>query len=75
MRSFVLLLALLAASLGIQNSAAAEPAVAPVVAQVPAGQAPPSNVTSSRSFFFDYALLVVLFGAAMFAVCRSSNRS
>lgn len=48
----------------------AEPAVfaqqaAPNIAQ---------NVSSGRSYYFEIALVTVMFGAALFAVCRSSFR-
>lgn len=32
------------------------------------------NISSGRSYYFEIALIVVLFGAALFAVCRSSFR-
>ena len=37
------------------------------------GQAVP-NITVERSYTFDIAIVVVVFGAALFAVCRSSQR-
>lgn len=37
--------------------------------------APVSNVTSGRSFTVEIGIVVVMFGAALFAVCRSSNRT
>jgi len=36
---------------------------------------PVSNVTSGRSFTVEIGIVVVMFGAALFAVCRSSNRT
>lgn len=42
-----------------------------------AQQTPPNvaqNISSGRSYYFEIALIVVLFGAALFAVCRSSFR-
>ncbi len=32
------------------------------------------NISSGRSYYFEIALVVVLFGAALYAVCRSSFR-
>jgi len=32
------------------------------------------NVSSGRSYYFEIALVTVMFGAALFAVCRSSFR-
>ena len=44
----------------------------PILAQtVP----PVPNVSSGRSYNVDIGIVVVLFGGALFAVCRSSNRS
>lgn len=37
--------------------------------------APVSNVVSSRSFTVEIGIVVVMFGAALFAICRSSNRT
>jgi len=41
------------------------------------GQAPQSGVVtqSSRSFVLDALIVAALFGGALFAVCRSSNRT
>jgi len=43
----------------------------------PAAEAPQSGVVtqSSRSFVLDGLIVAALFGAALFAVCRSSNRT
>ena len=38
-------------------------------------QAPVSNVVSGRSFTVEIGIVVVMFGGALFAVCRSSNRT
>ena len=36
--------------------------------------APASNVSISRSYWFEIGLVVVFAGGAIWAVCRSSNR-
>ncbi|MGZ0169250.1 MAG: hypothetical protein ACKVHE_06825 [Planctomycetales bacterium] len=41
-----------------------------LLAQTPA---PVSNVVSGRSFTVEIGIVVVMFGGALFAVCRSSN--
>ncbi|MBM83825.1 MAG: hypothetical protein CMJ78_24990 [Planctomycetaceae bacterium] len=47
-----------------------------VLGQAPApAPAPAPGVTASRSYYFDIALVVLLFGAALFAICRSSRRT
>lgn len=38
-------------------------------------QAPVSNVVSGRSFTVEIGIVVIMFGGALFAVCRSSNRT
>ncbi len=43
-----------------------------LVAQAPA---PVTNVVSGRSFTVEIGIVVVMFGGALFAVCRSSNRT
>ena len=43
-----------------------------LLAQAPA---PVSNVVSGRSFTVEIGIVVVMFGGALFAVCRSSNRT
>jgi hypothetical protein len=43
-----------------------------LLAQTPA---PVSNVVSGRSFTGEIGIVVVMFGGALFAVCRSSNRT
>ena len=43
-----------------------------LLAQSPA---PVSNVVSGRSFTVEIGIVVVMFGGALFAVCRSSNRT
>lgn len=45
-------------------------------AAAPANQspAPAPNVTISRSYWFEIALVVVFAGGALWSVCRSSNR-
>lgn len=37
--------------------------------------APVSNVVSGRSFTVEIGIVVIMFGGALFAVCRSSNRT
>lgn len=37
--------------------------------------APVSNVVSGRSYTVEIGIVVVMFGGALFAVCRSSNRT
>lgn len=37
--------------------------------------APITNVVSGRSFTVEIGIVVVMFGGALFAVCRSSNRT
>lgn len=46
------------------------------LAQAPAPtlQQPSPVVTSGRSYYFECGLVVVLFGAALYAVCRGSFR-
>jgi hypothetical protein len=43
-----------------------------LLAQAPA---PVSNVVSGRSFTVEIGIVVIMFGGALFAVCRSSNRT
>ena len=53
--------------------AAAQAPVAPAQNVQPGAPAP--NVTiGQRTFYFEIFLVVALFGGALFAVCRSSNR-
>lgn len=47
-------------------------AVDGLLAQAPA---PVSNVVSGRSFTVEIGIVVIMFGGALFAVCRSSNRT
>ncbi len=49
---------LIAASVGAQDAA----------------QQPAQNISSGRTYYFEIALLVVLFGGALFAVCRGSHQ-
>lgn len=58
-------------------------AVHPVVAQAPPvapaqnvqpGSPAPNVTFGQRTFYFEIFLVVALFGGALFAVCRSSNR-
>jgi len=42
------------------------------LAQAPA---PVTNVVSGRSFTVEIGIVIVMFGGALFAVCRSSNRT
>jgi hypothetical protein len=46
----------------------AQQTIGPIVGQVV------PNITVERSYTFDIAIVVVVFGAALFAVCRSSQR-
>ena len=49
----------------------------PVLASVPGflGQTPtPQNFIVQRSYWFEITIVVVMVGAALFAVCKSSNR-
>ena len=47
-----------------------------LLAQAPtAAPAPTTNVVSGRSFTVEIGIVVVVFGGALFAVCRSSNRT
>lgn len=52
-----------------------------VLAQNPAptSEATPKSgvvtTTSTSNYFMEYAMVVVMFGAALFAVCRSSRRN
>ncbi len=43
----------------------------------PLAQAPTpvTNVVSGRSFTVEIGIVIVMFGGALFAVCRSSNRT
>jgi hypothetical protein len=41
----------------------------------PPVSAPVTNVTSGRSYTVEIGIVVVMFGAALFAICRSSNRT
>lgn len=41
----------------------------------PAVPEPVTNVTSGRSYTVEIGIVVVMFGAALFAICRSSNRT
>lgn len=51
-------------------------AEAGLLAQAPtAVPAPTTNVVSGRSFTVEIGIVVVVFGGALFAVCRSSNRT
>jgi formate/nitrite transporter FocA (FNT family) len=43
-----------------------------LLAQTPT---PVTNVVSGRSFTVEIGIVVVMFGGALFAVCRSSNRT
>lgn len=43
-----------------------------LLAQAPA---PAQNVVSGRSFTVEIGIVVVMFGGALFAVCRSSSRT
>jgi hypothetical protein len=43
-----------------------------LLAQAPV---PVTNVVSGRSFTVEIGIVVVMFGGALFAVCRSSNRA
>ncbi len=43
-----------------------------LLAQAPA---PVSNVVSGRSFTVEIGIVVIMFCGALFAVCRSSNRT
>jgi len=45
-----------------------------LLGQAPA-PAPNVNVTSTRNYYFDIAIVVLLMGGALFAICRSSHRS
>lgn len=45
-----------------------------LLAQAPA-PAPAQNVVSGRSFTVEIGIVVVMFGGALFAVCRSSSRT
>ncbi len=36
---------------------------------------PVTNVVSGRSFTVEIGIVIVMFGGALFAVCRSSNRT
>jgi hypothetical protein len=45
-----------------------------LLAQAPA-PTPVTNVVSGRSFTVEIGIVVVMFGGALFAVCRSSNRA
>ena len=36
---------------------------------------PVTNVVSGRSFTVEIGIVVVMFGGALFAICRSSNRT
>ena len=38
-------------------------------------QTPVTNVVSGRSFTVEIGIVVIMFGGALFAVCRSSNRT
>ena len=46
--------------------------LSPVTAQA---QQAAQNISSGRTYYFEIGLLVVLFGGALFAVCRSSARN
>lgn len=47
-----------------------------LLAQAPtAAPAPVTNVVSGRSFTVEIGIVVVMFGGALFAVCRSSDRT
>lgn len=43
-----------------------------LLAQTPT---PVTNVVSGRSFTVEIGIVVIMFGGALFAVCRSSNRT
>ncbi len=43
-----------------------------LLAQAPT---PVTNVVSGRSFTVEIGIVVIMFGGALFAVCRSSNRT
>ncbi len=43
-----------------------------LLAQAPT---PVTNVVSGRSFTVEIGIVIVMFGGALFAVCRSSNRT
>lgn len=45
-----------------------------LLAQAPTA-APVTTVVSGRSFTVEIGIVVVMFGMALFAVCRSSNRT
>lgn len=67
-----LLTALVLGAQGSLSAQAPAPAPAPNVTQPGAG-AP--NVTFGRqTFYWEIAMVVVLFGGALYAVCRSSER-
>ncbi|MFT4557322.1 MAG: hypothetical protein ACI8P0_000528 [Planctomycetaceae bacterium] len=65
------LLVLTAALAGVSGNAFADSGL---LAQAPT-PAPVSNVISGRSFTVEIGIVVVMFGGALFAVCRSSNRT
>lgn len=65
---------LLLLSFVLPGTIGAAMADAPLLAQA----TQPSNVTnvsSGRSYTFEIGIVVVMFGGAVFAVCRSSNRA
>jgi hypothetical protein len=51
----------------------------PVTAPQPDGTAAPTGgstvVVSGRTLYVEVALVLIMFGAALFAVCRSSRRN
>jgi hypothetical protein len=65
------LLVLTAALAGVGGNAFADIGL---LAQAPT-PAPVTNVVSGRSFTVEIGIVVVMFGGALFAVCRSSNRT
>jgi len=67
----IVLLVLTAALAGVSGNAFADSGL---LAQVPT-PAPVSNVVSGRSFTVEIGIVVIMFGGALFAVCRSSNRT
>ena len=66
---------LTALTLGVLNSVTAQdaqPAPAPNVSQP--GAAAPNVTFGQRTYYLEIFMVVVLFGGALFAVCRSSER-